>query len=494
MTLKIAARAGMWSSVDEVIRQGVQFAISVALARLLSPHDFGLAAILAFFSQTLIVLIQAGLAAALIRRSDTTLQEESAVFWLNGFAAAGFALLLLLIAPHLARFYESPILQDLMPLVAAQVVLSALGAVPAAVLTRSLRFDLLAKAGALSTVVSGVLGIAAAALDAGVWALTIQLSSASAINTASIWIMSGWRPVTDCDWGRLKPAAKFAVWVSLSGAIDVIFTQGIAVFLGKFYGVRELGLYTKAQGMQLIPSNAVSSIISKVALPLLSSRLDDPLALKNGMQSAIRVAMLINVPALAGLAVTSDLALEVIFGRQWLSAAPMLTVLALGGTLYPIHVINLQLLLAQGESRAYFFIEVAKKTLGIACLVAGSLFGMMGLAYSQLALAVLALWVNTYSTRRTIDYGLLKQFTDTSDVWFATLAMITGVLILKACMSFSPAVQLLVLVMAGALIYTAMGLILRTQSFRQGAVTFMSILPVRVAVFCHSISFPQKLQ
>jgi O-antigen/teichoic acid export membrane protein len=141
MSVERATRAGAWSALDIILRQGVQFVVSIVLARLLSPADFGLMALLTFFTSLSITFVQGGLSMALVQRQDTSLEEESAVFWINLAASTVFGALLVLIAPFLATFYGEPMLRPLLVVAAAQVVLSALGAVQTALLTRTLRFD-----------------------------------------------------------------------------------------------------------------------------------------------------------------------------------------------------------------------------------------------------------------------------------------------------------------------------------------------------------------
>ncbi|HEX8412646.1 MAG TPA: oligosaccharide flippase family protein, partial [Sphingomicrobium sp.] len=158
MSVERATRAGAWSALDIVLRQGVQFVVSIILARLLSPADFGLMALLTFFTSLSITFVQGGLSMALVQRQDTTREEESAVFWINLAASTVFGVLLVLIAPFLAKFYGEPMLRPLLFVAAAQVVLSALGAVQTALLTRTLRFDQLTKTGIVSSLVSGGLG------------------------------------------------------------------------------------------------------------------------------------------------------------------------------------------------------------------------------------------------------------------------------------------------------------------------------------------------
>jgi O-antigen/teichoic acid export membrane protein len=164
----------------------------------------------------------------------------------------------------------------------------------------------------------------------------------------------------------------------------------------------------------------------------------------------------------------------VLFGDQWTPAAPILSVLAIAGTLFPIHVINLQVVLAQGRSQTFFRVEIWKKLVGIACVIVGSFFGIMGMAYSQIVVSLVALMLNTAPVSRSIGYGLFEQLRDLWDIPLCAAAMAAGVLLLRGYLSLSPLAELLVLSGAGALIYSTVGLIFRLPNFRSG----LALLPL----------------
>jgi O-antigen/teichoic acid export membrane protein len=468
MTIRKAAIAGAWSTADIVLRQGVGFAVTIILARLLTPEDFGTVALLTFFSSLSIVFVQGGLSAALIQRQSTSRDEESTVFWCNLAAGALFALALIAIAPLVARFYGYPVLAPMMLAAAGQVLLSALGSVQAALLTRNLEVGQLTKAGVGSSLMSGLLGVVAAMMGAGVWALVVQMVSGAAVYTAILWLVSDWRPLLRFRVAALGPLFRFGLNVGVANLSDVLYTQGFALIVGKLHGIRELGLYNRAYTTQLFPSGIFSAIIGRLALPLFAERAEDGEALRRGVRMATSLAMLLNVPAMVGLALTSDLIIQTLFGDQWMPAVPILSVLAIGGVLLPMHVINLQLLLAQGRSDLFLTVEISKKTVGIACVVVGSLFGIMGLAYSQVVFSVFALWFNCRFTKSAIDYGLLRQIVDVAGIGFATAAMSAVVIALRSMIDAGSLSELAIVAGAGALTYFGLGLLLRLHSFREG--------------------------
>lgn len=462
-----AIRAGVWSTIDIVLRQGVQFVISVVLARLLLPADFGLIALVLFFSSFSTVFVQGGLPEALIQRRTTTAEEESSVFWWNIVGSALFAAGLILLGPVLGAFYAAPALPRLMTLAALLTICAALGAVQTALLTRDLRFDQLAKAGLISSLLSGGAAVTAAMLGAGIWALGIQMATASVVNTAVVWWVSPWRPVRHFRLQTIRGLLGFGGWLSLSTALEILYTQGFALLLGKLYGLRELGLYNRAASTQQLPANVFSGVIGRIAFPLLSLRNDDPVAMRSGLRQANGLAMLINAPVMVGLALVPDLVIGVLFGDKWLPAAPVLAILAWAGVIFPLHVTNLQALLSLGHSSTYFRVEIAKKVMGISVVVVGSFFGVRGLALAQMGAAFVALFINIAPIRARLGYGIVAQLRDLAGIAWATAVMAGVVLLLRSTVELPAVPKLALLVAAGGAAYALAGLLVPNRNFRE---------------------------
>jgi O-antigen/teichoic acid export membrane protein len=468
MTRAKAASAGLWSAVDVVLRQGIQFVVTVFLARLLTPADFGVIAILVFFSSLSMVFVQGGLSMALVQRQQTSSEEESAVFWWNLVASLIFAAAMVAMAPLVARFYNQDVLAPLMLLAAAQVVLSALGAVQQALLSRTLRFAELAKVGAFATLSSGVAAVVAAYFGLGVWALAIQLISSTVLTTVALWVISDWRPILHFKLSTIRPILSFGSWLSLSSTLEVLYSQGFALLVGKLHGVRELGFYSRAASTQQLPTNVLSSIIGRVALPLFAARSDDPEALRRGLSASLRLVMLINLPMMTGLALLPDLIIVVLFGEVWLPAARILAILAWGGLIFPMHVLNLQLLLAQGRSETYLKIELLKKAGGIIFVVIGSFYGIIGLALAQSLFSLVALAINVAPTARSIGYGLIAQLRDLLGLIGLTALMAVVVLLARHVVVAQPLPELLILTSIGAVTFFSAGLLFRVSALREG--------------------------
>jgi O-antigen/teichoic acid export membrane protein len=460
---------GAWNTIDVLVRQGFNFLTVIAL--------------LAFFTSLSVVFLQGGLSIALIQRQQTTRDQESAVFWWNLGGSIIFGAAVVLIGPALAEFFEQPVLRSLVVVAALQLIFSAAGAVHTALLTREMRFDLLTIAGVAASVSSGIVAITAAAMGLGVWALALQLLTLALINTVALWIALPWRPAPHFRFDTIRDFFGFGAWVSAGNLLEVFYTNGVALLIGKLHGVRDLGFYNQASATQLLPSSALSTIVGRVALPLLASSQNDPIALKGSLRLAIRCVMVVNLPAMVGLALLSDVVVEVLFGRRWLPAAPILSILALGGALLPLHFINVQFVLARGQTGTFVKNEIVKKSLGIICVLTGSLFGVIGLAWSQVVYSVLGLIVNAYPARRELKYGAFRQLWDLAWAGAVTLIMAVGVVLTRRMLPGPPVVTLAVCTLVGGSIYAALGWLSKNSVFRDPVILLSQALkPERTAV------------
>ena len=447
-----------------VARQVIQVAVIIALARLLTPEEFGTVALLSLFLGIASVLADGGFSLALIQRKDITHVDESTVFWINLAAGALLAAGISLQAPVFADFYNVPVLEPLAQLMSLGVLLSAMGSVPSALASKQLDFRRLFLVGAVATVASGGLAVTLAWQGHGIWALASQYVTMTAVSTAMLWILSGWRPRLIFSAESARRLFGFGGYMLASNLLDTAFSRSYTLLIGRWYGVRELGFYQRADTTQQVPAAVLSSIASRVAFPLLSHATDDKAQLRRGVRLGLRGLMLINAPMMLGIAALAGPLLEAVFGATWLPAAPILQVLCLAGLFWPVHVLNLTVLAAQGHARIFFRLEVIKQALGLAFILIGALNGVMGVAWAMVAAGLVSVLVNTFFTQRHLGYGLVAQSVDL----FPTLAVssVMGLAVAFVARSWAPPpmIELLTLSGMGALSFIILASAVRLEA------------------------------
>lgn len=421
------SKAVFWSASDVFLRYGLGFFISIVLARLVTPEEFGLIAMLMLFTAIAGLFVESGFASALIQRQGHTYTDECTVFWFNMVAGVSMALLLVLIAPWLANFYGHPILEPLTKLMALNLWLSAFLTVPSALLTKKLDFKTQMKAQVSGSLISGVLAISLAFKGLGVWAIAIQTLSATFVSGLALWHLNSWRPSWIFSWRSFKNLFSFGGFLMLSGLLEVISTRLYTLIIGKSYGALDLGYFYRASNTKDLPQNVLSGIFTQVAFPVFSAQADDPEKLRQGLQVALITTMAINLPVMAGLLVTADELVPILFGPRWEASIPILKILCGLGAFWPLHLANLTVLKAMGHSRLILKIQTIKKILFITTLIMTSQISVLAIAWGMFILGLVGVLINTWYTQKYLSYGFSKQLKALTPYLLLTITMMLSV-------------------------------------------------------------------
>lgn len=460
-----ALYASLWSGSDILLRQGLQFATTLVLARILAPADFGLVAMLALVLGIANILVDGGLSAALIQRQDVDRVDESTVFWWNLAAGIVATVSLAAFAPLIAGFFEEPKLTPVARAMAPAIFFTALASIHISLLTKKLVFKTLARAGAIAALASGVVAVLLAVLGLGVMALAVQAVVMSALMSALLWMTNSWRPLARFRFASLRSLFGFGGYHLGSTLMEVMYARLYTVLVGRLFGARDLGYYATADNTRQLPGNFLVALVGRVLFPMFSAAADDHKMLRRGLQFAIRITILLNAPLMLGLAVLSTPVVSLLFGERWHPVAPLLSILCLANVLFPLHAVNLHALMAQGHAKSMFKLEMLKKLLGIILIGVGAFFGMAGIAWSQVVYSVLALLLNTYYSRKLLDYGGLAQLRDTLPAIACATVMAVAVALILKSWSPAPFTAVAVLVPVGGLIYLGMVAVFRLKAF-----------------------------
>jgi teichuronic acid exporter len=475
MSLTLKTRyAALWSTLDVIYRQGLTFGIAVAMARLLSPEEFGTVAMLALFVGVANVFVDGGFSWALIQSKETTRSDESTVFWFNLAAALLLGITLSLLGPAISRFYGAEILTPIAYCLSLNIAINALASVQIALLTKEIEFRTQATISIVAGSLAGLLAISLAWLGYGVWSLVAQTLSSSAISTALFWRYSSWRPNFEFKLASLQRLFRFGGFIFVSRLMDTVYSQFASVAVGRVFGTRELGLYNRAENTQIMAGNTITTVLGRVTFPLFSKSSGSSEELRLLGNQAIKTAMLITVPSLLGLAAVSGQFVQLVFGEKWLPCAPLLSILCFAGLAYPLHVINLNILMAQGRSDLFFRLELLKKSVGFVILLCGFSWGVMGLAYSTLLTSWLSFFVNSLYTGKSIGYGAFAQLRDVSVIVLSGVLMFVFVRLLASVLPAQDGFTFCTICMLGGLFYLLCSISLQPSLRKQLLQSFVA--------------------
>jgi O-antigen/teichoic acid export membrane protein len=422
-----ASYAVSWSVLEQILQVFFNFAFSVVMARLVTPEDFGTVALLSLFMGVATVFMNGGLTVAVIQKKDTTREDESTVFWFNIFISLVMGAVIALAAPWIAEFYQKDILQHLTYALVFVFILSACNSLQHALFAKHLNMRVSFTINSASLIVSVIGGIIMACYGWGVWALVGQTVVMGLMQTALTWILSDWRPLFCFRKKSFQELFSFGGYIFLTNLISICHDRAYSVLIGRRIGVYDLGIYNRAFTTQIMATNALTQVVNRVAFPVFAQCQNEPEKLLRAFRTAQRCVMCLNLPAMLGIAVVAEPLIHVIYGAPWAQAAPILVILCVAASTYPMSVLNLSLLSSLGKGASFLLLELAKKAFAITLMVIASEYAIFHIACAALISSWLALAFNTYLTKRNTGFGLFAQFKELMPSLISSLGMVISV-------------------------------------------------------------------
>lgn len=412
-----------WSSIDNFASLGITFVFSIILARLLTPQDYGTIALLAIFIAVSNVFINSGFSSALIRKPDLTEKDKSTAFYFNvvvGLVAYG---VLFLVAPLASAFYGMPVLTPLLRVTGVSVILTSLAIVQQAELSIKIDFKRQAIVSVITAVLSGCIGIYFALNGYGVWSLAIQQVLKESMRTILFWIIVRWHPTERFSKESFHYLFGFGSKLLASGLLDTVWNNVYPIVIGKIFSPVLLGLYSRAQQFASFPSSNLTGVLQRVTFPVLSKIQNEDDRLRNNYRRLLRLSAFVIFPLMLGLSATADPFIRIVLGEKWVGCVIYLQIICFAMMWYPIHAINLNLLAVKGRSDLFLKLEIIKKLVGIAFLVATIPFGLVVMCLGQIVSSLFCLFINTYYTGKLINVGYLMQMRDLAPTFLTCLVM-----------------------------------------------------------------------
>ena len=463
---KTAIRGLAWSTIERFGQQFLHFLFAIMLARLLTPSEFGLIAMVMLFVAISQTLVDSGFGAALIQKRDANHLDECSVFYFNIAIGALGTCLIFLSAPWIAKFYSEPQLEPIARWMSLLLVINSFGTIQNRILMKRVDYKSLFHVSAIVTPISGLLGVGLAYRGYGVWSLVIQQLVFNSLYVCLLWMFVGWRPGLKFSLASLQSMFGFGSKLLATGMLDTVFQNMYDLVIGKVFSAADLGFYTRAKMTQYLLAQNLHATVSRVTFPIFSSIQNDKPRLRDGVRKGLTYLGTVNFPLMVGLCVVSRSFVSVIFTDKWLPCVPYLQLLCVVGLLHPLSSINLNVLSAQGRSDLTLRLELIKKFVSIVLLVLGWPWGVIGIVIGQVVSAVIAYYINCYYTARLIDYSVAKQVKDLLPI--LSLALVMGVIVsMVGWMDFSSeSMRLTIQVLTGVVSYGILCRVYRIETYQ----------------------------
>lgn len=420
-----------WSGIDNVAQYFVSFLVSIVLARLLSPEDYGLIGITTIFIAICSTLINGGFNAALIRKKDATEDDYCTAFFVNMGLSLFLYVIIFFSAPLIAEFFNREELVNLTRVTSLGMIIGALSLVQQARLTKRIDFKSQTKITLVASGLSGFVGVVLAFCGFGVWALVAQNLTLQATRTVMLWIINKWIPKLRFSIVSFHDLFGFGWKMLLSYLLDTIWKELYQVVVGKFYSPGTLGQYTRAQGFSKLFSSNLTQVIQRVTYPVLSNIQDDKNKMVAAYKKIIGETMFITAIGMLFLGAISEPLLYCLIGPKWHEAATYLPYICLIGSLYPLHAINLNMLKVLGRSDLFLGLEILKKVISLAPLFIGAFIGVFPMLYASIGTGIIAYFLNSHYSGKFIGYSSWEQIKDVAPSYALAFAIAMGVYFFK---------------------------------------------------------------
>lgn len=442
-SLKSKAKIGLyWSFGNQGISYAIQFIIGIVMARLLSPSDYGITALPAVFMAVANIFIEGGFTNALIRKQNVKDEDLCTSLYYNVLIGFLFYLILFFSSPWISRFYNVPILEDLIRVSSLTFIISPLSVPQKVILTRKLDFKTPTLISIIVKICSGALGIYAAYHNYGVWALVISNVVGCMLDTIFSVIFVGWLPRKPWSRESFSYLWNYGNKLLASGLINTLYKNISPLLIGRFYSSSDLGLFKKAQDYAGLSAHSITQTVRSVSFPLLSKLQDDESLLYN-YRRILKTTCFVVFPIMILVSCLANPLVVVLISDKWIQCVPLLQILCFSQIWYPIDAINLNLLQVKGRTDWFLKLEIIKKIFGFSILFVSIFGGIKVYCYGLVVNAIFDVFINTKYSGRLIKMNRMSQMKDLLPSFL--LACIAGIFTHIVIMNFNSSVaQLLV--------------------------------------------------
>ena len=464
---KKVSKGLIWTYLERIAAQVVTLIITVVLARLIAPAEYGIIAIVTIFITIADSFVTSGFGNALIQKKDADDLDFSTTFYFSIAFSFVIYLILFFCAPLIAMFYDMPQLIPVIRVMGLRLPIAAINSVQQAYVSKTMEFRKFFFSTIGGTLVSAAAGILFAWLGFGVWALVVQYLSNVTIGTIVLCFTSGWRPKLIYSQKRMNKMLSFGWKIMFVGVATSVYANLRNLAIGKKFNEVELSYSTKGEQFPNTIAGNINSSISKVLFPVLAENQNDIFAIKSIMRRSITVGNYVLMPILFGLAVVAEPFVLVLLGDAWAECIPFLQIMCIVYALQPMQTSSMQAMKALGKGTVYLVSDVIKKIFGIIVLVVTILCfdSVLAIILGALVTEVFAALINIPINKKLIKYTYKEQFLDLLRPTLLTAVMCLAAWLVSLIAMPMP-VRLILQVLAGMVAYVSASIFTRDTTFK----------------------------
>lgn len=460
---------------ERFLAQLISALVTIILARILLPEDYGVVSIVTVLINILNVFVTHGLGNSLIQKKDATEEDYYTAFWAGILISVVLYIVIFFAARVIANFYSIQLVCPILRVMAIRIPIAAMNSIQHAYVSKNLLFKKFFFATLISTVMSAIIGITMAYSGFGVWALVAQYVSNVVVSTFTLWVSTRWKPSLYFSFLRFKTLLSFGWKVLAEGLIVTGYDEVRSLIIGKKYGVSDLSFYTKGQQFPQLLGNNVCATLTNVMFPVFSRLQEDRASLKAAVRRSIQMSFFLLLPIMLGFFTVAENFVCVVLTEKWLESVPYIKIFCVVYLFKPLKNINKSALKAIGRADINLWVESAEKILGIISILITMNIGVIYIAYSMLLTYCFGAVVDAIINGRILKYTILEQIKDIAPALCVSLVMALVVGGINYIHIGSPLIMLVIQVLVGGGIYVILAKIFRLESFTYGIATLKKI-------------------
>lgn len=460
------ARGMAWSLAEKAGSMLLQMGVSILVARLLAPEDYGVMAILTVFATLSLVVVDSGFSQTLIRSREPSPDDYRSVFRFNLAAAVLLYGVLAALSPLLAEWFGLPVLARIAPVLFLLLPLNALCVIQQTIYTRRFRFDTLSKIVFASTVVSGGIAVAMAWSGCGVWSLVAQRLAAMGVKAALLWLLGDWRPAGRYDGRALRTMAPYSLRLLAVDLISTLYNNISQLFVGKMYSAEVLGFFNQGQKLKDLPVTATIQSVQNVTFPALSKIREQPEKFAESYRQLLLMVAFAVSPVMLGLVAVADDLFALLLGEKWMPTVPYFEILSLSGLFMPLATVACNVLKARSDGAVLVRLEVVKKTIQTLILAVTIPCGVTAISWGVVAMAFCEAALNMRAAGRYAPLPFGRILRALLPPFAIAFVMLSTVRLYGALVPLALPMRLLTEILLGAAVYIGLSLAFRLEAAR----------------------------
>lgn len=400
-----------WSFSEKILTMVIQMVVSIIVARELMPEDFGVMAIMTFFTSVALAIVDSGFSQALIRKESPSDSDYRTVLYFNLAMSVVLYGVLVAVAYPVAMLYDAPVIWTIAPVLFLVLPINALCVVQTVMFTREFRFALLSKVVFVASLVSGVVAVVMAVMGWGIWALVAQRLLMMGIKALAFWSIRRWRSDAPLSLASLRAMAPFSLRLLATDLIASVYNNVAQLFIGKIHNTSMLGYYSQAQKLKDLPVISTVQAVQGVTFPALSQIKDDDTKFSAGYLRISEMLAFVVFPLMLGMVAVAEDMFLLLLGDKWMPTVPYFEILALSGLFYPLGVVSYNVLKSRSDGAVIVRLEIVKRLIQTLILAVTIPMGVTAVAWGVMAMAAVEWLLNTATAMRYLscDFGALLR-------------------------------------------------------------------------------------